>query len=212
MRCRWRLGDERDCVKGWQQMTGLDAPTEKKGGALAFLGRSWDNRGMKISLVRQPRSQVRHHHHRRLAKITPFELPGSARVSGLDPLRTFPVWLSPLNNLPLPYAVRGMLLSLVWIVGAVYSYNEFMTRLIGVYPLGLDLWLVATLVAVFFLGRIVSWGLMVVLAIMIIRGVGTVGFMGTFWGPAQLFVLIAWLLAFAAVPERVMGAHIGKDA
>jgi hypothetical protein len=134
--------------------------------------------------------------------LIPFELPASARATGLNPLRAFPAWLSPANYLPIPFAVRAALMSVAWVAAAVYTYNTYVVGFIGAQPLGADIGALVFLAAVFFLGRIASYILIVTLVVMILRGLAAVSVVGSFYSPLGLFVLILWLLAFGAQPEQ----------
>jgi hypothetical protein len=134
--------------------------------------------------------------------LVPFEFPASARSTGLNPLRAFPAWLSPANYLPIPFTLRAALMSVTWVAVAVYTYNTYVAGFIGAHPLGPDIGALVFLVAVFFLGRIFSYILMVTLVVMVIRSLTAVSLLGAFYSPVGLFVLILWLLAFGAQPEQ----------
>ena len=134
--------------------------------------------------------------------LIPFDLPASARSTGLNPLRAFPAWLSPANYLPIPFAARAALMSATWLAAAVYTYNNYVAGFIGAHPLGADLGALVFLGTVFFLGRIASYILIITLAVMVLRGLAAISLLGSFYSPLGLFVLILWLLAFGAQPEQ----------
>jgi hypothetical protein len=132
----------------------------------------------------------------------PFDLPTSARQTGLNPLRAFPAWLSPANYLPIPFALRALIMLVVWVAATLYTYNTYVVGFIGAQPVSLDLSALLFLAAVFFLGRIGAYVLMVTLVVMILRSLTAVSFLGGFYSPIGLFILILWLLAFSGQPEQ----------